>query len=199
MKPDTIRFQPDPQFAQALADLLARVAEAVGAVKSPVKLCIAGGTALHLYTGSRYSADVDAKVFARIALPGDDLQVFYSDSSGRTRLLYFDTQYNDSFALLHGDAYDEAIPVAVQSIDPKRLAVHVLSPLDLAVSKVARFTEQDRADIVSLARAGLLDATAFRQRAEEALGDFVGNLETLKGHLRVALKDVEVNSPSSSE
>lgn len=190
MNPKDLRFQPDPQFAQALSTLLSRVAKAVGKVQSPVKLCIAGGTALHLYTGSRYSADVDAKIFARIALPGDDLQVFYSDTTGRTRMLYFDTQYNDSFALLHSAAYDDAIPVAAQGIDPRRLSVHVLSPLDLAVSKVARFTEQDRADIVNLAEAGLIDAESVRLRAEEAMGDFVGNLDTLNGHLRVAVQDI---------
>lgn len=195
MNAKALQFQPDPQFAQALATLLARIAKAIGEVKTPVKLCIAGGTALHLYTGSRYSADVDAKIFARVALPGDDLQVFYSDSSGRTRMLYFDTQYNDTFALLHGSAYDDAIPVAVQGIDPGRLAIHVLSPLDLAVSKVARFTEQDRADIVSLAAAGLIDADSFQLRAEEAMTDFVGNLDTLKSHLRLARKDVESNRP----
>ncbi|MBL8516800.1 MAG: hypothetical protein JNM76_07495 [Betaproteobacteria bacterium] len=49
----TLAFKPDPAFAGALARLLARVADAVGPVERPVKVCIAGGTALHLYTGAR--------------------------------------------------------------------------------------------------------------------------------------------------
>ncbi len=183
-------FHADPGYAGALAALLGRIAKAIGPVATPVKLCIAGGAALHLYTGARYSNDVDAKVFARIALPTDDLQLAYTDSKGLTRVLYFDTQYNDTFALMHADAYDDAVPIAVTGLDASRLAPYVLTPLDLATSKVARFSAQDREDICSLAKARLIDAAAFRQRAEDSLPDYIGNISALKGAIRLAEKDI---------
>lgn len=186
-----VTFKPDPAFAAALAKLLARVAAAIGPVERPIKVCIAGGTALHLYTGARYSNDVDAKVFARVLLPENDLQLAYADSAGRTRILYFDTQFNDSFALLHHEAYDDAQAISVEGVDARRLALHVLTPLDLAVSKVARFSAQDREDIRTLARERLIDSAAFQARAESALPDYVGNLQTLAGHIGVAVKDIE--------
>lgn len=185
-----VTFKPDPAFAAALAKLLARIAGAIGPVSAPVKMCIAGGAAVHLYTGARYSNDVDARIFARLALPANDLQLAYTDSNGRTRILYFDTQYNDAFALMHADAYDDAQPIAAQGVDPARLALFLLSPLDLAVSKVARFSAQDREDIRALAREGLINAEEFTRRAEAALPHYVGNLDTLRGHIRTAARDI---------
>lgn len=88
---------------------------------------IAGGSALHLYTGSRLTRDVDAAI----------------------------------------------------------RDVHLLSQLDLTVSKPGRFSSQDREDIRTLARSGLINADALRQRAEEALGRYIGNLDRLRGSIDI--------------
>lgn len=184
-------FHADPGYSVAFATLMQRIAMALGdAPAQPVKVCVAGGAALHIYTGARYSSDIDAKVFARVMLDASDLQIAYRDGEGRTRVLYFDTQYNDTFALLHQDAYDEAVPIAVQGVDPQRLALHLLSPLDLAVSKLARFSAQDRDDILSLASAGLIEAPALTARANAALPDYVGNLDRIRNTITIAARDV---------
>lgn len=47
--------------------------------------------------------------------------------------------------------------------------------------------EIDRADIASLVSAGLTDAAAIEQRAEEALGGFVGEIGRLRANLRDAV------------
>lgn len=57
--------------------------------------------AMHFYTGERFSNDIDAKILARVMLDPQGLQVAYRGEDGHARLLYFDTQYNDSYALLH--------------------------------------------------------------------------------------------------
>jgi len=63
----------------------------------------------------------------------------------------------------------------------------VLSPVDLAVSKLARFDERDRDDIRTLIQDGLLtDAETFRRRAEEALAYYIGDLTMV----RYAIRDV---------
>jgi hypothetical protein len=75
-------------------------------------------------------------------------------------------------------------------VDAKRLTVKLLTPLDLAVSKLARFNDQDQEDIRALARAGLLSGDALRRRAEEALPDYVGNLTRVRGSINAASRMV---------
>ena len=194
-KPPELR--PDPQYLKAFATIMSRIEKALGA-KPPVKpvvACVAGGAALHFYTGARFSNDIDARIMARVLLDAQDLQVAYRGEDGHARLLYFDTQYNDSFALLHQDAYDDAIPLALGGVDARRLAVKLLAPLDLAVSKLSRFSEQDQLDIAALAREGLIQATKLRSRAMEALPDYVGNLDRIKTSIDIACKLVKEAAP----
>ena len=186
-------LQPDPAWLQAFATLMSRIAAALGPArpKKPIIVCVAGGAAMHFYTGERYSRDVDAKIFARVMLDPQELQVAYQGQDGRARLLYFDTQYNDSFALLHHAAYDDARSVNIDDIDAGRLDIRLLTPVDLAVSKLSRFSEQDQEDILALARHGLITAAALRQRAETALPDYVGNLERIRNSIDIACRQVD--------
>ena len=183
-------LRPDPAYEKAFAQIMARIGRTLGAGRParPVVVCVAGGAALHFYTGARYTNDIDAKIFARVMLDPKELQVAYADADGRTRLLYLDTQYNDSFALLHHAAYDDARPIDLAGVDARRLDVRLLTPLDLAVSKLSRYSAVDRDDIRTLAVAGLIDAAALRRRAEAALPDYVGNLNRIKNSIELAAK-----------
>jgi hypothetical protein len=183
-------LRADPDYLKAFSTIMSRIEHALGAKRAamPVTACVAGGAALHFYTGVRVSKDIDAKLTARVLLDPSDLQIAYRDADGHARLLYFDTQYNDSFALLHQNAYDDAVPIALEGVDARRLAVKLLTPLDLAVSKLSRLSEQDRLDIRALARERLIDATHLRRRAEEALPDYVGNLDRVKTSIDIACR-----------
>ncbi len=189
-------LRPDPAWLKAFATIMSRIEAALGPAKpkKPVVACVAGGAAMHFYTGDRYSRDIDAKILARVLIDPQELQVAYQGSDGRARLLYFDTQYNDSFALLHHAAYDDARPVAIEGVDQRRLEVRLLTPVDLAVSKLSRFSEQDQDDIRALARHGLVTAAALRHRAEAALPDYVGNLERIKNSITIACGMVDKSS-----
>lgn len=181
-------LRPDPAWLKAFATIMSRIDAALGTAKpkQPVIVCVAGGAALHFYTGARYSRDIDAKILARVMIDPQELQVAYQGGDGRARLLYFDTQYNDSFALLHHAAYDDARPIAVEGIDQRRLEIRLLTPVDLAVSKLSRFSGQDQDDIRELARRGLITAAALRRRAQTALPDYVGNLERIRNSIGIA-------------
>ena len=181
-------LRPDPAWLKAFATIMSRIDAALGTARpeKPVIACVAGGAALHFYTGARYSRDIDAKILARVMIDPQELQVAYRGSDGRARLLYFDTQYNDSFALLHHAAYDDARPIAVEGVDRRRLEIRLLTPVDLAVSKLSRFSGQDRDDIRALARRGLVTAAALRRRAQTALPDYVGNLERIRNSISIA-------------
>jgi hypothetical protein len=158
---------------------------------------VAGGAAVYFYTGARASRDVDAAFSKRIALP-NDLEVTYRDADGAPRLLYFDRQYNDTFALMHEDAYGDSVPLALKQMDASVLDVRLLSALDLAVSKISRLSSHDRDDITALGSRGLVKSEALRRRSEEALKNYVGNLDTLKGGIECAcriLRDIEQRNP----
>ena len=70
----------------------------------------------------------------------------------------------------------------------------LLTPLDLAVSKLSRFSAQDQSDIRALARERLIDAAQLRRRAEEALPDYVGNLDRIKTSIDIACRVVKAEA-----
>ena len=197
MKPPRVTLRPNPAYLKAFAEIMARIARALGPKPpgKPVTVCVAGGAAMHFYTGARYSNDIDATILARVMLDPQDLQVAYRGEDGHARLLYFDTQYNDSFALLHVDAYHDALPIGVDGVDPRWLDVTLLTPLDLAVSKLSRYSAQDQEDIRGLARAGLIDAPGVQARAEAALPDYVGNLDRIRNSIALAGHLIAANRP----
>ncbi len=151
---------------------------------------VAGGAAVYFYTGERVSRDVDAVFSKRLILP-EDLEVAYRDADGAARVLYFDRQYNDTFALMHEDARDDSVALTLKHVDARILDVRLLSALDLAVSKISRLSSQDRGDIVTLAKRGLIKADALRRRAGEALANYVGNLDSLTRAIDAACRIVE--------
>lgn len=152
-------------------------------LRSPVNVYLAGGMAVHLYTGSRVTTDVDAEFGGRVYLP-NDLMVEVNLEDGTQQVVYLDTNYNSSFALMHEDYLDDSIPV---DLGVGQLRVHVLSPVDLAVSKIARFADNDKEDIADLVRLGLTSADEIEHRATNALAGYVGGQAMLKLNLRDAL------------
>jgi hypothetical protein len=180
-------------YVEAFRQIVARIAGALDhapASALPVKMYVAGGAALHFYTGERVSRDIDAVFSRRIALP-DDLDIAYRDADGAARLLYFDRQYNDTLSLMHEDAHDDSIPLSLQGIDAGVLDVRLLAPLDLAVSKISRFSERDRDDIASLARHQHITSAGLRRRALEALAGYIGSTDRVRGSIELACRIVE--------
>lgn len=185
------------EYVAAFRELASRIAASLTDVTRdalPIRMYVAGGAALHFHTGERVSVDVDAVFSRRIALP-DRLDVAYRDPDGAARLLYFDRQYNDTLGLMHEDAYADSLPLTLDGIDARVLDVRILTPLDLAVSKLGRYSEQDRSDIAALARRGLVSASSLETRALEALGGYVGDIGRLRGNITGAASIIAANSP----
>jgi hypothetical protein len=185
-------LQPDrrawDEYLKAFTEIIGKITAQLGKVDRrllPIRLYVAGGAALHLRTGARLTEDIDA-VFSRRVVLKDDIQAAYRDPDGRARLLYLDRNYNDSLGLMHEDAYDDSEPVELPGTDPRILEVRALSPVDLAVSKLARFGDQDREDIELLAREKLIDAPRLRKRAEEALKGYVGDVDAVRTSIDLA-------------
>ncbi|HEY7797221.1 MAG TPA: DUF6036 family nucleotidyltransferase [Hyphomonadaceae bacterium] len=187
------------QYADAFVEIARRIAESLKGLPKkalPVHMYLAGGAALHFYTGERVTQDIDATFSKRIALP-EKLEVSYRDADGAAQLLYLDRQYSDTLALMHEDAYRDSRPLALPGLEPEVLDVRLLTPTDLAVSKISRMTSQDRDDIAALARRGLVRSASLRTRAEEAVRNFVGDTTRLRGNIETACRivaDVESRS-----
>lgn len=181
------------EYDKAIKEILSRVQEALRDSQPtalPIRMYIAGGAALHILTGERVTEDIDA-VFSKKVVFDKDISVAYRDPDGRARMMYLDRNYNDTLGLMHEDAYADSEEVDVPGIEKSIIEPRVLSPLDLAVSKLARFADSDRDDIQTLAKRGLVDSASLRRRAEEALGGYVGNLKTVRVSLDIACRLVE--------
>lgn len=184
-----ISKRADPAYIAAFRNLIKRLLSATRSTsKEPIKMYLAGGAAMHFYTGYRISDDIDAVFSGKLLIPSD-LTVIYRDSEGGVRTVFFDATYNETFALLHEDAHVDAWYLPLDGIEGAQ--VFVLQPVDLAVSKLGRFAEIDRKDILQLASEGLITPQALRQRAEAALPGYVGNPTPVHTSIDIACRDIE--------
>jgi len=193
----TPKIKAQDAYLKAFTEVLSRIQQALKGSRAdvfPIRMYVAGGAALHLLTGARVSEDVDA-VFSKRVLFNEEIEVSYRDPDGRARLLYLDRNYNDTLGLLHEDAHKDARPIDIPGIDKKLIDVRVLAPIDLAVSKLSRFADQDREDILLLAREGLIASASLRKRAEEALGGYVGDLNSVRDSIDIACRLIESARP----
>ncbi|EHK64553.1 DUF6036 family nucleotidyltransferase [Achromobacter arsenitoxydans] len=175
-------FHTHTALAEGLRDLLRQLEQRLSLSRA-VNVYLAGGMAVHLYTASRVTTDVDAEFGGRIFLP-NDLMVEVTLEDGSPQVIYFDTNYNSTFALMHEDYQEDSIPV---DLGAGYLRLRVLSPVDLAVSKVSRLADNDKEDIAALVRLGLTSADEIERRAQSALGGYVGGQAMLLLNLRDAL------------
>ena len=174
-----IVFGTDSDLVAGLRKLLNELEKRI-ALREPIKMFIAGGMAVHLYTQARVTTDVDAEFSKRIHLP---LDLLIETEDGN--MLYFDPTYNSAFALMHEDYLDDAIktPLGTEHIE-----VYALSPIDLIISKIARYRGPDPEDIAGLIRYFGITAEAIETRALQALDGYVGNVDALRMNLRDVLE-----------
>jgi hypothetical protein len=175
-------FHTRTALAQGLRELFKQLEQRLG-LSSPVNVYLAGGMAVHLYTAHRVTTDVDAEFAGRVHLP-NDLMIEVTLEDGTQQLVYLDTNYNSTFALMHENYLDDAIAI---DLGVEQIRVHVLAAVDLAVSKIARFAEHDQQDIAALVRLGLTSADDIEQRATSALLGYIGGKAMLTLNVRDAV------------
>lgn len=173
----TVRVPATP-VGVAVRELFSRLVERLG-LRQTLKVYLAGGMAVYFYVGKRVSRDLHAEFGTRVLLPSDLAVEIEGEEP-----VYFDTNFNPMFALVHENYQRDAVPVelGVDHID-----LRLLSPVDLAVSKIARFADVDREDITSLVQAGLTDAAAIAQRAREAATAYIGNPADIRHKIELAV------------
>lgn len=112
----------------------------------PVNAYITGGVAVHFYTNARMSDDIDVILDRDLNIPSD-LAVEWLNENGEKEVLMYDHNYNDTFALIPED-YDSRAKL-IKNLDDK-INIYVLHPLDLIISKISRYADNDIEDIENL-------------------------------------------------
>lgn len=181
-------IQLSTPLGEAVARLFSRALPLLeGQAPGAMKVFIFGGCGVHLLTHSRGSADIDAEVEAARILRRDELVAVLADpefyEQGEDDLtVEFDPNYNTSLGPLHEDYRDRAIPL--DGFDGNQpLHVYVAAGVDLAISKLGRYTEQDKADIEALIDCGRVDVEEFVTLAQEAIDYAVGNRSVTLSYL----------------
>ena len=177
----------DPRLRRAVGEIIHRISAHLPELQEPIRMYLAGGMAVHFFTGYRSTVDIDASFSHRLLLPkAEDLVVAYKGADGKPRMVYFDMNYNVSFALTHPDFEKDALRVEGPEFVDSKIDLYILSPVDLALNKVSRFERNDREDIAELARLNLIDVQELEKRTAEAIGYYVGNPSMLRLNLKEA-------------
>lgn len=171
----------------AIQEMMEKLAKRIPAEhkKQPVNLYIVGGIAIYFHTASRVSKDVDAIIDRSIDIPRK-LSVLWLNENGEFEELEFDKNYTDTLGIMHEDYDKRAI---YKFTIASKLKVHILSPVDLIISKLARFVEQDQQDIKSIIKNDLVNKNELEKLARDAIEvSGSGRKETLELHLDLALE-----------
>ena len=182
------KIQLSTPLGEAVARLFSRASPILeGQAPGAMKVFIFGGCGVHLLTHSRGSADIDAEVEAARILRRDELVAGLADpefyeQGDEDLTVELDPNYNTSLGPLHEDYRDRAIPLdGFNGNQP--LHVYVAAGVDLAISKLGRYAEQDKADIEALIDCGRVDVEEFVTLAQEAIDYAVGNRSVTLSYL----------------
>lgn len=199
--PDVItpRVNTSTALGQALVSMFKSVEADLmleSARPGAVKVIVFGGCAVHLYTNHRVSTDVDAEIYEVNVPEGLHLQtmlaqipeLFIDERSGRVIELNYDLQYNTSFGPIHEDYWERSLRLTEFSQESP-IHVHIAAPIDIAISKLGRATDQDVGDIMALLRGGFILSDELRRLALQAIDVYVGNKEPPTSVLTNILQD----------
>lgn len=154
-------------FTEAIFDIFEQISKhnkSLGMEKTST-IYLAGGAAVHFYTNARRSDDVDAIMEPiKPALP-EHLGTTW-DNNGTIESLDFDMTYHPYFGLLAEDYMDRA--VHLKNIGGN-ISLYVLHPIDLAITKVLRYSDSDAEDIAFLVQHESFDIALFKELAQSCL------------------------------
>jgi hypothetical protein len=180
------KFHIDAPLAKAMIEVFRQLSDRLD-LKSDLNVYLAGGMAAYLYNKNRGTGDIDCEFSRRLMIPRD-LVVDAVAEDGSVQTIYIDSNYNPMFAILHEDYQTDAIPV---DIGVPYLNLKVLTPTDLAVSKIARLSDSDRSDMLDLALAGLISAAPLQKRIDEALLGYIGDKTMIAYNIKDVIEMVQ--------
>ena len=152
-------MKPVSSFTEAIYELLNQFGDRLkiaGAPKHSVRAYVFGGCAVHLYSSTRVSSDLDLEVDTVLVSSQDIVlakraagKVFISvGPDSAYDILEIDQKYTSALGPVHEDFTDRAKVIEMRQGSP--LVALLPAPEDIALSKLDRLSEKDVADIVAL-------------------------------------------------
>ncbi len=181
----------DTPMSKAVFELLAQLNDEIESrltnVKTAgaIKAYIFGGCAVHIYTNARGSNDLDIEIQAAEKLDLHSLiveldDVYFTDpESGDMQLTLDDTFQVGITPVMFPDYQDRAIPLNVGS---QVLHVFLVSPIDVAISKLSRCAPDDINDILAIYKKKRFTIEEFKVAAFEAL-DYTATPDSLRKNI----------------
>ncbi len=134
-------------------------------IPQPVKAYLTGGSAVHFYSNTRISDDVDLILSHTVNIP-EDLTVVWLDDDENINQVAYDYTYNPTLGLMHEDFEDRA--KLLKSIDAK-FEIYLLSPIDLIITKISRYASNDEKDIQNIIKHCEIDKDELYNLAKDTI------------------------------
>lgn len=182
----------DTSLRNAVSTIVSRISDSLPDLKEPVKMFLAGDLAVNFYTGYIPTTDftTQATFSRRLLINPNDLIVSFVGSNQLKKIVYFDANYNTNFSLIHPDFENDSFRVLGDEFKSDKLQLHLISPVDLVLSKLARFKDNDREHVIAFALDKLVTTKLLNSRANEALECHLGNTDKLLFNLKEASKRI---------
>lgn len=157
-----------------------------GGFEGRVTVYVFGGAAAVIAYGSaRATLDIDAYVDDRV-IERQFLEWAGEGSTlARTHGLYFQTAHTELMLLEEPEWKERSIEILAGAL--KRIRVMALGREDLILSKVSRYNDRDRADILFLAESGKVDSNTLIAQYKSARPYYVGSLTRLDSTFNLIL------------
>ena len=158
-----------------------------------VKVYIFGGCAVHMYTNARGSNDLDVEVEAAEKLDVHSLvveldTVYFTDPvDGFSQLDLDDTFQIGITPVVSPDYQERAIAL---NEGEQKLHIYLVSPLDIAISKLSRCATDDIKDIVEMFKSGRFSLDDFKDAAKEA-HDYTATPDSLQRNIDHVILELE--------
>ena len=188
-----LKLHLESPLSRAVISLFERALPVLeGKPAGTLRVYVFGGCALHILTNARGSADVDAELIAAERLLIEEIKAVYLapedfEADGEELSVVFDQTFNNALCPLHEKFETRAIPLIGQESSP--LQVFIAHPIDLAISKLGRFTDRDHEDITTLIEAGTIELGEFDRIAREAIDYYPCDKGTVSSYLRLILDE----------
>lgn len=156
-----------------------------GGFEGRVTVYVFGGAAVVAYGSARATLDIDAYVDDR-AIERQFLEWAGEGSTlARMHGLYFQSAHTELMLLEEPEWKERSIEILAGAL--KRIRVRALGREDLILSKLFRYNDRDRADILFLAESGKVDPNTLIARYKSARLYYVGSLTRLDSTFNLIL------------
>lgn len=140
---------------------------------------LAGGAACNLLYGGRITGDLDFELDKRVHI---DSELSFENEE---LSLFLDMQYNPTLGLIHENYIEDAIPIDFLKKDKNKLKIkpYIFSPIDLIMSKLSRWSDNDKDDVRNIIIAALPNKQELFDKINESLSGYIGEPSRIRWNI----------------